>query len=252
MSAKCIKCNCDSRNYIFKIYRVIRQFLQNKVVKMPEKLQYAVSVSKFSDEILKKYFNNTKIYQISNPIEIIETKNRIEAEKNKLYVFLGRISKEKGINEFCKAVTESKVAAVVIGDGELRKKLEDQYPNIQFVGWKNSNEILDYLNKARCVLFTSLWYETMGLTAVEALNYGIPVICSSGCAATDYVINFKNGLIFENGRVEDLVKKIALSRDDEQIRSWSINAYLGKKKKNFEKSYYRDELLRLYTKILEE
>ena len=34
LSWKCIKCNCDSRNYAFKIYRVVRQFVQNICLKV--------------------------------------------------------------------------------------------------------------------------------------------------------------------------------------------------------------------------
>ena len=39
LSWQCIECNCDSRNYGFKIYRLIRQFVQNKIVKLNKKLQ---------------------------------------------------------------------------------------------------------------------------------------------------------------------------------------------------------------------
>ena len=34
---KCIKCNCDSRNYGFKLYRIVRQFVQNKIVRLNDK-----------------------------------------------------------------------------------------------------------------------------------------------------------------------------------------------------------------------
>ena len=45
LSAKCIKCNCDSRNYGFKIYRVLRQFVQNKIVRLNDKLENAISIA---------------------------------------------------------------------------------------------------------------------------------------------------------------------------------------------------------------
>ncbi len=55
---------------MFKLYRVIRQFVQNKIVKLNEKLENVITISEFSEKILKKTLNlKTKITRIYNPIE---------------------------------------------------------------------------------------------------------------------------------------------------------------------------------------
>ena len=54
LSLNCIRCNCDSRNYFFKIYRILRQFVQNKIVKINEKIDNVISISDFSRNILIK------------------------------------------------------------------------------------------------------------------------------------------------------------------------------------------------------
>ena len=68
LSWKCIKCNCDSRNYGFKLYRVVRQFVQNKIVKLNDRLENVITISEFSEKILKPTLGkNTKITRIKIP-----------------------------------------------------------------------------------------------------------------------------------------------------------------------------------------
>ena len=125
LSKKCIKCNCDSRNYMFKLYRVIRQFVQNKIVKLNEKLENVITISEFSEKILKKTLNlKTKITRIYNPIEIIKDEQKDDIAKNKYFLYVGRISKEKGVDLFCEAITELKYEGVIVGDGDEKARLE--------------------------------------------------------------------------------------------------------------------------------
>ena len=71
---KCVKCNCDSRNYIYKLYRIVRTFVQNKIVKLNKKIENVISISDFSEEKLVKNFNNkVNIKRIYNPIDITKT-----------------------------------------------------------------------------------------------------------------------------------------------------------------------------------
>lgn len=122
LSWQCIKCNCDSRNYGFKIYRLVRQFVQNKIVKLPEKLEYAIGISDLSINVLKPTLNsNIKFKKIYNPIEFDENEEKVEASKNEYFLFVGRISKEKGVDIFCKAITELGLKGIAVGDGSEKK-----------------------------------------------------------------------------------------------------------------------------------
>ena len=204
LSWKCVMCNCDSRNYAFKIYRVIRQFIQKKIVKLNDKLEYVITISEFSEKILKQTLNpNTKIARIYNPIEIEPQKEKIDFTKNKYYLYVGRVSKEKGVDLFCQAITELKLKGIVVGDGSEKEKLQNEYPNIQFVGWKSSDEVKEYMKRARALIFPSRLYETAGLTVLEAQAYGIPCIVSQNTAAVEFV---DTNCIFEN--YDDLKNKL--------------------------------------------
>lgn len=232
LSWECIKCNCDSRNYIFKLYRIIRQFVQNKIVKLPYKLKNAIGISDLSINILSSTLNpNINIYKIYNPIEIT-CNDEIDASKNYYYLFVGRVCKEKGVNLFCRAITDLNLQGIVVGDGSEKNILEKEYPNIKFTGWKNENEVSEYMKKARCLIFPSLWYEGAPLTPLEALSRGIPCLISGCCSGREYV---GKNLIFNS--LEELKEKIK-KQDftyDIDMNKYSSETYINNIIQNFER-----------------
>ena len=204
LSWQCIKCNCDSRNYVFKIYRLFRQFVQNKIVKLPKKLKYAIGISDLSIEVLKPTLNpNIKLEKIYNPIDFDENEEKVDYTKNDYYLYVGRISKEKGVDIFCRAITDLNLKGIAVGDGSEKERLEKEYPNIEFTGWKDSKEVKEYMKKARCLIFPSLWYETAGLTILEAQALGIPCLVNNCCAGMEFVENSNKYI-----NLEDLKDKI--------------------------------------------
>lgn len=210
LSWKCIKCNCDSRNYMLKLYRLIRQFVQNKIVKINEINKNIISISDFSYQILKNSISQqANIKRIYNPIEKIDKEDEItDLSQNDYYLFVGRISKEKGIEYFCEAITQMGAKGIIVGDGPEKENLEKKYKNIEFTGWKNQKEVKKYMKNAKALIFPSIWYEGAPLTILEAQMIGLPVIVSDCCAGIEFVADKK--LIFKNKDVEDLKEKIII------------------------------------------
>lgn len=224
MSWKCIKCNCDSRNYSFKIYRVIRQFVQNKIVKLNKKLQYAISISNLSEDILKSMFKkNIKIKRINNPIDIIEN-TRTEISNNDYYLFVGRISKEKGIELFCEAIKYLKLKGIAIGDGKMLDQIRSKYSEINFLGWQNSYSVKKYMEGAKALIFPSQWYEGAPLTTIEAMSIGLPCIVSTKCSAKELIKDNVNGLLFD-GTQKDLENTILKYESKIDLQEMSKCAY---------------------------
>lgn len=208
LSWDCIKCNCDSRNYMFKIYRVIRQFVQNHVVKLNKKMTDVISISDFSEKILKRTLNsNTKIHKLYNPIDFNNKIINKNFKENDYYLNVSRISKEKDVETFCQAITIANKRGIVVGDGEEKANLEENYPNIEFVGWKNSTEVKYYMERARYLVFTSKLYEVSPLTTMEALMMKLPCIVWSGCAAKDQIDLGQNGFVYDDiNSLVDIIK----------------------------------------------
>lgn len=251
LSYKCIKCNCDSRNYAFKVYRLIRQFVQNKVVGLNKKIEYAISISNFSEKILRKTLNkNTNISRIYNPIELNKEESIVEPLKNKYYLYVGRISKEKGVDIFCKAMQDLGYDGIVVGDGSEKEKLEKEYNNITFTGWKEKSEVNEYMKNAKALIFPSKWYEGAPLTIIEAMSMGLPCIVSNNCAGKEFIENEVSGMIFD-GDVESLKNKI-MQYEKMNINNIGKCAYESYIKIPFNKESYFKNLMSCYNEILRE
>lgn len=236
LSLKCVMCNCDSRNYLFKIYRIVRQFVQNKIVKLDKKVKYCITISEFSEQILKKQLSNVKFYKLYNPISINDISTQI---KKDYFIFVGRVSQEKGADIFCKAVKDSNTKGIVVGDGPLLKELKNNYKNIEFVGWKNQSDMSKYLKSAIALIFPSRWYETMGLTVVEAHKLGVPTIVYKNCAASEFVSE-NNGIIYSS--YDELVSI---------LHNFKFNKSV-KMKMNLSVDNYIDGLIKIYKDIKED
>lgn len=239
LSWKCIKCNCDSRNYIFKIYRVLRQFVQNKIVKLPQKINYAIGISDLSISVLIKDLNrDINIKKIYNPINIDFKINKNDYTKNEYFLFVGRVAKEKGVEVFCKVITELNLKGIVVGEGSERSRLQKEYTNIIFTGWKDSNEVREYMKKAKCLIFPSLWYEGAPLTPLESFSLGIPCLISSDCSAREY------GNEFVYTDYEELKKKIIEVCNDKKPR-FEFDIL-----KKYSSNKYKEEILKFYEEII--
>lgn len=247
---KCVKSNCDSRNYAIKIYRNIRFLIQEKFVKLNQKIKNVIYISDFSWNILKPYFpENINAQKICNPVDIDFEQKVRTINQNEVYLYVGRISKEKGVPIFCKAITESKLKGVVVGDGPIKNELEKEYKNIEFVGWQTSENVKKYLMNSRALIFPSLWYETMGLTALEALSLGIPVLVGNESATSEYIKDNFNGFIYKTGDVEDLKNKLKKCTD-KQISFMSENAYNFYWNSPYSKERYIHDLLLYFEEII--
>lgn len=208
MSPSCLVSNCDKIGYSHKLYRLVRQFVQKSLVKMPSDVKNYISISDFSLEILRPYLPpDAGIYAVRNPI-FVERAERSRPEESDHFIAVGRLSPEKGLDLLCQAAQKAKVKIVLVGDGEIREQLEAAYPEVTFTGWLDREDTLSRISSARALILPSLWYETQGLVVAEAAALGIPSIVPDRCAASDMVEDGCTGLIFKSGDTRDLADKI--------------------------------------------
>jgi glycosyltransferase involved in cell wall biosynthesis len=86
---------------------------------------------------------------------------------------VGRVSREKGLDEFCK-LTAPAATKIVIGDGPYRAELEARYPDVHFVGVRGGKDLAWYYAHADVFVFSSR-ADTFGVVNIEALSCGTPV-----------------------------------------------------------------------------
>ncbi len=179
---KCLLCNCDKRNYLQKLFRFIRYKKQKHDMRCIHNFIYISQLNK--RVFLEKYKNKADMYFVQNFVELASRKVD-HPENNEYYLYIGRLSEEKGVEELCEVLTREKQKCFIIGDGPLYKKLKGQYPNLVFTGWLTHDQMIPYIMKSKAFVFPSKWYEGSPLIIPEILSYGLPCIVSNCSSAVE-------------------------------------------------------------------
>ncbi len=116
----------------------------------------------------------------------------------------------------------------IFGDGVDRERLEkiaDGASNIEFLGRVSDEDLVKYYANAQG--FINPQEEDFGITAVEAMSAGCPVIAYKKGGATETVIDGETGLFFENQNVAD-IKKAVSDFDKNKFDSEKISEHASK------------------------
>jgi glycosyltransferase involved in cell wall biosynthesis len=87
-------------------------------------------------------------------------------------VYVGRVAVEKNIDAFLKMAWAG--SKIVVGDGPERARLEKQYPDAKFTGYRFGEDLARHLAAADVMVFPSRT-DTFGLVNLEAMACGVPV-----------------------------------------------------------------------------
>jgi glycosyltransferase involved in cell wall biosynthesis len=159
------------------------------------------------------FFPNSKVIYNAIPVDKFE----VELKKGNYLMFLGRITRCKGILEAIEVSQKTQIPLVIVAkidpvDEEFYEKhVKDRIDGklIRYVGEANFAKKMKYLKKAKCLLFPILWEEPFGLVMVEALACGTPVIAFNKGSVSEIIQNSVNGFIVKDVKeMATAVKKI--------------------------------------------
>ncbi len=209
MCWRCVLTNCDKRSYGQKLWRCVRQIVQDGVVRDKADITY-LSISSQNEALIRGAVKSKHIVRVDNPVRLAQKKN-LSITASRRFLYVGRLSEEKGVELFCQAIEQLKqkypdVEGMVVGAGEMETYLKERYTSVDFVGWKSQEEVNGYMTTARALVFPSKWYEGAPLTTTEAMSAGLPCIVSLCTSATEYIRHNINGLIFTSCNVEELIE----------------------------------------------
>lgn len=250
MSINCIFSNCDSRNYFYKIWRVIRLFIERNIAKSTRSIKNYFYISELGRNALLPYLDrNSKCFYVPNPINI-NKKPLQDISKNDIYVYVGRLSKEKGVHLLAKVALELGLNILFVGDGECREEILSIYPQAKISGWVDKEQVDKYMLSARALIMPSLWYEGMPLSVMEAQSRGIPVIVTDTCAANEIIENGVNGYLFENNNSESLKYAINKITNDEELKALSNNSYVKFWRNDYSLDHHIELVINNYNRII--
>ena len=225
MSCACVLTNCDTRSYTQKLWRVGRQIIQEQIGRAPAKMTHVIVHSQLAHETMRPYLPpECTIHSL--PIYVDGTQHSpAHPEASDSLVYLGRLVREKGVLLAARAAAAEDIPLTFVGSGPLAEEIQAAYPKSVITGWVDQANSVQYLRKARALIFPSLWYETFGLVVLEAAAHGIPSVVPDTSAARDLVIDGVTGLHFKSGDESDLRARMRQLQNGDLVRTLGRAAY---------------------------
>ena len=130
---------------------------------------------------------------------------------DKVLLYVGRLAAEKNIELFVRVyrvmrLADSRVKAVIIGDGPLYKKLQADNHDVVFCGLQRGKTLAASYASADLFVFPSLT-ETFGNVTLEAMASGLAVLAFDYAAASQHIRDGVNGYLVQYGDEKGFVSK---------------------------------------------
>lgn len=188
-------------------------------------------------------FDNRKLKTVCNFVDTEKCYRDDYAKRENYYCFIGRLSHEKGIRTLIEAANGLPYKLIVIGGGPLEEELKVMAGNnIEFVGFKQWNDIKDLVGKARFTVIPSEWYENNPLSVIEAQCLGTPVLGARIGGITELIEEGITGMTFESRNKEDLKMKI----ESMMQQSFDYEAIARKSQEWYNAEVYYQQIMQLY------
>jgi glycosyltransferase involved in cell wall biosynthesis len=100
------------------------------------------------------------------------------AAKGEHALVVSRLAREKDVGVAAQAAELAGIPLVVAGSGPLERELRAAYPRVDFRGHVEGAELADLRARARVALVPTRAAETFGLSALEAMAAGVPVVAT--------------------------------------------------------------------------
>lgn len=246
----CLTTQCDSRSGAIKAWRVGRHAMMRARAHYPTKGRNFILLSETQRRVLQPYLPaDANTVLMRNPIAVDRHPRLLRAPEAS-YLFVGRVSKEKGLSVLVQGFAERQHQLVVIGDGPDLDWLKAALPRSEFRGWQAKAQVQEAMRQARALVFPSLWYEGMPMVVLEALACGTPVLSSRCSSAAEVLDHGKTGLIFDETDSRALAEAARVLDDDALVESMSARAYATYWEEPCDMARFATEMTTLYQSVL--
>ncbi|MBS0289720.1 MAG: glycosyltransferase family 4 protein [Proteobacteria bacterium] len=182
-------------------------FFWYKIKKYGDNIDAYFVLSQFQQQKLSQLLPAKKLFLKPNVIS--KPNNSIAKQHKRDFLFVGRLEEAKGIelllSTWEKLPKGFKLKVIGTGNNLLEQRYKSD--NIQFLGKLPHDQVLTHMMHAKYFIHSSLAFETFGLTALEALSVGTPVIAINRGPRAEYIQSDKNGFLGEPHELKDMILK---------------------------------------------
>ena len=207
-------------NIVFRVFgELINHFLRLVDYKSAQNVDFFIANSKNIASRIKKFYRKESIViyppvEITNPKSQIPNKSRIQNPKyliqnTEYFLAGGRLARPKHIDLIVETFAKLNLPLKVFGRGfagyelDLKSKVKSQKSKVEFVGEVNDEEKLNLMRNAKAFIIAAE-DEDFGITPVEAMSMGTPVIAYKSGGVLESVADGKTGLFFDELSINSL------------------------------------------------
>ena len=237
------KLYCDSKgyNYTTSYHSMFPEFL-NDMFKLPCAFTYPyfkwfhsnsknilVPTDKIKELLESKGFNNLVVWKRGVDRKIFNSthRNRPLDSTLKIILCVSRVSKEKGLDDFCKIPIPEGYLKVLVGDGPYLNELMEKYHSeaVAFAGKRTGKDLSETYANADVFIFPSK-NDTFGLTQLESIASGTPVLAYVGTVSEEIVKKGKSGYLVQEFDIHAINAALELSRKyvEDESYNWTWRA----------------------------
>lgn len=205
---------------LFHIYK----FVQHQILKRASKIIVTARNNMIYSRVLTRYMDKCVIIPLGIDIKKFDLTDQIKVEadkirntyKNRLVLFVGRLTYYKGVEYLLRAVIGMDCTLLVIGKGEEETRMKEiarDAGNIIFL--KNVENVVPYYYASTVFVLPSIEKsEAFGIVQLEAMACKLPVICTNLKSGVPEVqVNGETGLVVEPRDSDALRKSIQFFLD---------------------------------------
>jgi glycosyltransferase involved in cell wall biosynthesis len=140
--------------------------------------------------------------------------------RSRTVLYVGRLSKEKGPDVLIEAIgmlQDCNLEWVFVGTGPEEETLRRRAgPRVRFAGLLTPEQVRDQMRRARALVFPSVCYETFGMSVVEAMATGLPIVASD-LGGTPEIVGDRAGRLVPPGDVATWTEALRSLADDQFV-----------------------------------
>lgn len=250
----CIKKRCVKGSLFASIIRVFSMKI-HKLLNVYKGVDAFITPSEFlKNKLIENGFDKSKINCI--PTFTASKTSVGNPHVGDYGLYFGRITEEKGVETVVKAYEKLPNHVVkIMGDDtteeaiRLKKYVEEHnLKNIEFLGFKAGSELEKVIKNSRFTIIPSIWYDNLPNTALESFQYSKPVIASNIGSLPELVVNNENGYLFNPYSSKELIEKIRLFDDEENVQRLGANSRKRLEEKFAPMTHY-NALMQVFDKV---
>jgi glycosyltransferase involved in cell wall biosynthesis len=219
-------------------------------------LKHADAITVASKDIQKHYSKlGYDTHYIPHAIDLESLPKQKERLYEKQIIFVGRLSKEKGILDLLKISEKipKEIHLLIVGSGpeeEKVKKISENMTNIHYLGYQPREKTIPLIRGSDVLIQPSLVEGGLNSTLIEAMACKIPIIATSLKVYDEDIRHLETAYCISPGSLDEILNAILeLFSNQEKYKELPENAYVIAQDHSWDK--IGQQFIKLYDKLLE-